>query len=118
MPKKSGRAMTQILSEAGNMADMIPMPDGQRILTKKEIIARAVWQAITEGRVILPVSGVTMTIGARDWLDMVKWVYNHIDGPARIENELTDEELVDVAETITEEQRDQMLIALLSKYQK
>jgi hypothetical protein len=39
------------------------------------------WQLATTGECELP-SGKKLAVSPIDWLDVVKWLYHHIDGPA------------------------------------
>ena len=72
------RALTAILERAGNQTLDV---DGERI-SGKRLIARLAWDVATKGEAILP-SGRMLVVAAQDWFDVVKWIYTHIDGPAR-----------------------------------
>ena len=79
------RALTAILEAAGSRS--IVMPDGKK-LSGKRFIAQALWELVTTGKVTMP-DGVTWTVEPRDWLETVKWMYVHIDGPAKQSHELS-----------------------------
>ena len=53
-------------------------------MSGKRYIARALWELATTGRVTLP-DGTVWVVDPKDWLDTVKWLYVHIDGPAKTE---------------------------------
>ena len=49
----------------------------------KRIIARALWELATTGRTTLPgETTIKMVASPQEWLDVVQWIYKHIDGPA------------------------------------
>lgn len=79
-PKKE-RALTAILERAGSASLDI---DGKHISGKRWVAAKA-WEVMKFGRVTLP-DGRTLHVGSvGEWLDVVKWVYTQIDGPAKQE---------------------------------
>lgn len=55
--------------------------DGTRT-ARKRIMARCLVELATVGSTILP-NGDTLTAGVHDWLDAVKFIATHVDGPAR-----------------------------------
>lgn len=84
-PKK--RALTELLEKAGNKTIAI---DGKNI-AKKRFLSNAIWQAITEKKIVMP-DGTEMLVGVDDWWDAVQFVYKHIDGPPRQEIDLSTNE--------------------------
>jgi len=75
-----GRALTDILEKAGSHT--IEDVDGRR-RNGKRIIARALWELATTGRTMLPGEpSIKMIASPEEWLDVVQWIYKHIDGPA------------------------------------
>jgi len=46
------------------------------------------WQLAAEGKTILP-NGDELMLDPTDWIGMVKWIYNHIDGPPPERKEIT-----------------------------
>lgn len=76
-PKKN-RALTAILERAGNQTLDV---GGERI-SGKRLIARLAWEVATKGEATLP-SGRMLVVAPADWFDVVKWIYTHIDGPAK-----------------------------------
>jgi hypothetical protein len=81
-PPKS-RALTEILERGGAKTVLV---DGKP-MSGKRYIARALWELATTGRVTLP-DGTSWTVDPKDWLDTVKWLYVHIDGPAKTETKV------------------------------
>lgn len=75
-------------------------------MSGKRFIAQALWELATTGRVTLP-DGTAWTVEPKDWLETVKWLYVHIDGPAKAETKVDlsgnvtlgiTEEIVDVSD--------------------
>lgn len=73
------RALTTILERAGSKT--LLGKDGKAV-TRKRIVADLAWQIITTGTATFP-DGSILQLDAKDWFDTVKWIYNHIDGPAK-----------------------------------
>ncbi len=73
-----GRPLTEILAAAGD----IPV-DGSD-LSRKEFVAKLVWEGLTTGNVTFNTGedGV-MILGVRAWLDLVRWIYGQVDGPPK-----------------------------------
>jgi len=82
-PKKM-RALTEILERAGGKT----VQHGDRRLARRRLIAEMAWEAATTGVVTFP-DGKRLEVGANDWFDVLKWIYQHIDGPAKTQMELT-----------------------------
>lgn len=78
------RALTAILETALNKT--VDTTEGR--VKRKRMIAEHITRAATEGRVILP-DGETMELGPKEWIDLLKWLYGHIDGPPRAELDIT-----------------------------
>jgi hypothetical protein len=72
------RAMTLIL-ETEASKEMIYKGEE---LPKKVIVARIALDLLTKGRAELA-DGTVYEMGARDWGDMLRWFYNHVDGPPK-----------------------------------
>ena len=78
-PKKD-RALTEILERAG--AKSVEVNGKSR--SGKQLAASMVWEGVTTRRVTFP-DGETVTLSPYHWLELVKWLYAHIDGPPRQE---------------------------------
>lgn len=76
-PKKD-RALTAMLEAAG--ARTVDAEDGRASLRKLAI--QGVWEAVTEGRVRFR-SGAEMPLYSKDYVELVKFLFTHIDGPAK-----------------------------------
>src|SRR5690349_4681888 len=61
--------------------------DGKRH-NGKVVLARLVTELVTTGQCTLP-DGVVLTASVKDWLDAVKFVFSHIDGPAKASLDVT-----------------------------
>jgi hypothetical protein len=52
-------------------------------VTNKDLVAARLWQFATSGHVEL--DGQTLKADSvTEWLNAVRWIYNHIDGPAPV----------------------------------
>ena len=78
------RALTALLEAAGNT--MHPTAEGKRVAGKR-LLAAGLWEGIATGKITLP--GQTLTLEPGDWLALVKWLYQHIDGPPKAEIDVT-----------------------------
>lgn len=87
-----GRALTDILKSIGEEVIEFVDEEGRVLgeIQKKEAMARIVWEAALKGRVVT-VNGGEKSLGARDVMDLIKWLYAHIDGPPKQEVSITDE---------------------------
>jgi hypothetical protein len=55
-------------------------------LARKQLLAELMSEFVTTGRATMP-DGRVLDAAPRDWIETVKWVYTHIDGPAKQEIE-------------------------------
>lgn len=82
-PPKS-RALTEILERAG--AQKMPMPDGA-LTERRRVLAEYLWNAVIHGEIELPPDKdgeqEKLRFSPKDWLETVKFLYQHIDGPAK-----------------------------------
>ena len=72
------RALTTLLERAGSKS----LTAAGKRTSGKRWLAHALWELVTTGKVTMP-DGSAMQVEPRDWLDTVKWLYGHVDGPAR-----------------------------------
>lgn len=75
----ASRALTEILRKAGNRR--IPHNGMPKKRGRKYILADLIWQAVTLGEVTFP-DGSTLEIKGQAWLQVLQWLYRHIDGDA------------------------------------
>lgn len=73
------RALTEILRKAGNRRIARDGSDQKR--GRKYILADLIWQAVTLGKVTFP-DGSTLEIKGQAWVQVLQWLYRHIDGDA------------------------------------
>lgn len=78
-PPKS-RTLSSILAKKAE--DIIRYQDGS-VRAHQEVIADLLWEFATTGKVDLP-SGTLVAENVNDWLNAVRWIYTHIDGPATL----------------------------------
>jgi hypothetical protein len=76
-PPKS-RALTALLEQAGSRR--IPADDGGAKLARRQLLARHIWQGLTEGEITFP-NGRTLFLDAGDYLALARLVLTQIDGP-------------------------------------
>lgn len=81
-PKK--RTLTEILEKAGNGAKVY----GGGIAPKK-LLAELLWQAAATGTVTFPDQTKAVVLEPQDWIGVVKFLYQHIDGPPKQELDVT-----------------------------
>jgi hypothetical protein len=55
-------------------------------LARKQLLAELMSEFVTTGRATMP-DGRVLDAAPKDWIETVKWVYTHIDGPAKQEIE-------------------------------
>lgn len=51
-------------------------------------MARLVWDVVVTGEAVLP-DGKVLKVSPKDWLETVRWLYSHIDGPPKQQVDLT-----------------------------
>ena len=72
------RALTAILERAAAKSVEV---EGVKV-SGKQLVARQVWEGITTRKVTFPDKS-TMTLNPYQWLELVKWMYSHVDGPPK-----------------------------------
>lgn len=80
-PKKS-RTLSNILEAK---AEDLTLIDGSNVKSNQELVALRLWEFATTGEVNLP-SGTLRAENVNDWVNAVRWIYTHIDGPAPSHN--------------------------------
>lgn len=80
----NSRALATLLREAG---DKKIRKDGH-FVARNAIVAEGIYELLTLGETILP-NKTKIKVNARDWLELVKFVHTHVDGPARVELDVT-----------------------------
>ena len=80
----NSRALTELLKKA--LTKTIEV-DGKR-MSGSRFLARVAAEGVTTARMTMP-DGAVLTLDAKDYLELLKWTYVHVDGPAKqqIENE-------------------------------
>jgi Family of unknown function (DUF5681) len=76
LPKE--RALTNILARLGEQRVSVD----RRQVAAKTFVAMRVWELVTSGQVTLTDRVLKLSDG-KEWLDAVKWLYTHVDGPPR-----------------------------------
>src|SRR5690242_17586598 len=86
-PPKS-RALTAVLESALNKPIVFESENATVKVTGHKLLAALVTELVTTGTVHLP-GGKVLDAAPKDWIETVKWVYAHIDGPPKQELELS-----------------------------
>ncbi len=81
-PKK--RTLTDILEKVGNQKREV----GGTPFAQKHLLATLLWEAATTGQITFP-DGFVRTLDVQDWTGVMKFIYQHIDGPPKTEMEVT-----------------------------
>ena len=79
------RALTNILERAGSKT---VERDGKRI-SGKRLIAVCCWELAKTGETTLPGGKKLEVDDHKEWLDLVRFIYQHIDGPPKAELDVT-----------------------------
>lgn len=70
----NSRTLTEILRAKGDE----PVTVGGEVTSRQDILAKAVWQFVTTGEVML--SGKLLAAeSVSEWASVVKWLYTHIE---------------------------------------
>jgi hypothetical protein len=100
------RALTTILEKLGQQP-VLADAHGQ-VVDAKTFVAARVWDLLTTGQVILG-ERVLQLDGGKEWFEVARWLYAHVDGPPRPVPETTErhylEELAAILRGIYAEQR-------------
>jgi hypothetical protein len=81
-PKKD-RALTALLEAAGSRT--VDTDDGRMALKRKAVAN--IWQGVADGRIRFSRSR-TIDINGRDFVELVKFLFGHIDGPPKAETDV------------------------------
>ncbi len=79
------RVLSSVLARAGNVK--IKGADGT-LIARKRLVSELLWQLVTTGRTTFA-DGTEMLLCTRDWMDLVKWLYNQVDGPIKAAVEIS-----------------------------
>lgn len=71
------RELTSILEAVGRRG--IETADGVRVARRK-LAAEHIWNIVTTGQTTMP-DGSILKPRPRDYLELMRWLYTHIDGP-------------------------------------
>ena len=107
--KPREREFTTFIKRAGKVTAL--WEDGNK--SRAEILAELVWQGLMAGEIVLP-GGVKLALSSGEWKDLAKWLYSQVDGPPRLDVDLTTEGKA-VTSHLTESERIARLTALLDK---
>jgi len=86
-PPKS-RALTTILEAALAKPITVERAGGATRQAGNRVLAALVVELVTTGSATLP-GGKVLEAAPKDWIETVKWIYGHIDGPPKAELELS-----------------------------
>jgi hypothetical protein len=66
------RALAAVLETGAEEAHFGDVDNGS-------LLSRHIWQGLTTGKIVMP-GGTKYDLSAREWLELVKWVHQHVDG--------------------------------------
>lgn len=89
-PQKN-RTLTAILERTGGGKKVYS--NGQ---TPRKLLAELLWQAATTGEVTFPGDETATSLDMQDWIGVVKFIYQHIDGPPKSEVDVNHAGALDV----------------------
>lgn len=82
-PQKN-RALTAILERTGNTQKVY-----SNGVAPRRLLANLLWQAASTGEVTFPGDENATPLDIEDWIGVVKFIYQHIDGPPKTELEMS-----------------------------
>lgn len=87
-----GRAFTEILRARGDHPSLYP-PHSQRYrLESREVLAAQLWEAVMTGKVTLSDGTELQVKNAEDWFNIAKWLYQQIDGPPKLQADISSQQ--------------------------
>ncbi len=66
------RALATVLREMGEQ-------DSYADISNQRLLARAIWEGLSHGEIKL-ISGKRYELGLREWMELMRWLHNHVDG--------------------------------------
>jgi len=93
-PPAIGRKMAEGLQKVGQL------PYFDEDFTNAQAVARMIWIGLLDG--VIPMNGTRMALTTKDWLNLVKWLYTHLDGSLHRAAPLGEEELKEVLDRAAE----------------
>lgn len=82
-----GRALTEILARAAEVA--IEVPGQAKKRARQQLVAEHIWQCLATGQITFPDESTLKIQSVDEFMHLAKFVYGHIDGPARVEVDVT-----------------------------
>lgn len=88
-PKKD-RALTAMLEAAGGrtVERVNPESGDMEKLTLRKAAISGVWQGLTEGQITF-LNGSKLPLYSKDYVELVKWLFSHVDGPPKQQVEMS-----------------------------
>lgn len=78
------RAFSEILRQAGKRSQLITSDEKTRRIVRHRLLADHIWEAVSSGHVVLA-DGDEISLSPKEWIELVKWLYGHLDGPPKQE---------------------------------
>jgi hypothetical protein len=82
-----GRALTEILERAA--AETIEVPSQKKKRAKQQLVAEHVWTALATGAITFPDGKKLEIQSVEEFMHLAKFVYSHIDGPPKMNVDVT-----------------------------
>lgn len=81
-----GRALATLLERAGSKR--VELVEGEKPASRNQFVASQVWGALATGRITFP-NGSQLELEASDWVRLLQFVHQHVDGPMPQEGKFT-----------------------------
>ena len=77
------RALTKLLETSLGKTIIVEEDGQEKKISGKKVLAWLVTEGLTTGKITYPDGKTVLQLSPKDWLDLTKWVYTHIDGNAQ-----------------------------------
>jgi len=77
------RALTKLLESSLGKTITVSVDGQEKKVNGKKVLAWLVAEGLTTGKITYPDGKTVLQLSPKDWLDLTKWVYAHIDGNAQ-----------------------------------
>lgn len=90
---KKKRMLTELLSRSGKI--IIQHPQTGEQISRRRLLGELLWEAALSGHVDL--DGRKIYANFEEWTDIVKFIYNQLDGPPRLEVDMSTNPTVNIS---------------------
>jgi len=75
--------LTKLLESSLGKTITVSVDGQEKKVNGKKVLAWLVAEGLTTGKITYPDGKTVLQLSPKDWLDLTKWVYAHIDGNAQ-----------------------------------